>query len=172
MIVLSGWVTCVVYSVSRSIRIVHVGTLNKKSSPITQFCKGRNVVDRKPHFTSPNPQGGMTLIEVLIAVALMAMLSVGLFTSLQIGATSWSTTHDALMLDRRIASANALLRSLLVSIVPLDAKTPPSSELSSQKFLFFQGEPQSMRWNTGWIATHRTACSYWPTRIPSIVESI
>ena len=87
----------------------------------------------------------MTLIEVLVAVALMAMLSAGLFTSLQIGATSWRMTQDALMLDRRIATANALLRSLLVSMVPIEAVTPPGAELPRYRFTFFQGEPRAMR---------------------------
>ncbi len=91
------------------------------------------------------PTAGMTLIEVLVAVALMAMLSVGLFTSLQIGATSWITTQDALMLDRRVATANSLLHALLVSMVPIETVTPPGSELGRYKFLFFQGEPRAMR---------------------------
>ena len=87
----------------------------------------------------------MTLIEVLVAVALMAMLSAGLFTSLQIGATSWRTTQQALMLDRRIATANALVRSLLVSMVPIEAVTPPGSRLPRYRFTFFQGERRAMR---------------------------
>ena len=87
----------------------------------------------------------MTLIEVLVAVALMAMLSAGLFTSLQIGATSWRTTQDALMLDRRIATANALLHSLLVSMVPIEAVTPPGAALPRYRFTFFQGERRAMR---------------------------
>ena len=90
-------------------------------------------------------RAGMTLIEVLIAVALMSILSIGLFTSLEMGAASWSAAHDALMFDRRIATANALLYSLLASMVPLNAVVPPGSELPRFRFLFFQGEPQSMR---------------------------
>ena len=88
---------------------------------------------------------GMTLIEVLVAVGLMAMLSAGLFTSLQIGATSWHMTQKALMLDRRIATANALLRSLLVSMVPIEAVTPPGSRVPRHRFTFFQGERRAMR---------------------------
>ena len=95
--------------------------------------------------TAHGRRAGMTLIEVIVAVALMAMLSVGLFTSLQIGATSWSMTQAALMLDRRIATANDLLRSLLVSIVPIEAVTPPGSRLPRYRFTFFQGERRSMR---------------------------
>jgi hypothetical protein len=88
---------------------------------------------------------GMTLIEVLVAVGLMSMLTVGLLTSLQIGATSWSTTNDVLVLDRRVANANMLLRSLVASIVPINTRTLPGSEIPSYEISFFQGESHSMR---------------------------
>ena len=88
---------------------------------------------------------GMTLIEVLVAVGLMSMLTVGLLTSLQIGATSWSTTNDVLVLDRRVANADMLLRSLVASIVPINTQTLPGSEIPSAKTSFFQGEAHSMR---------------------------
>ena len=131
-----SWMTLVRRFVFRLVRITPVET-RKRSYFRTQFSEERAWDGCDPGRIVLHSQAGMTFIEVLIAVALMAMLAFGLFTSLQIGATSWSTALDALMLDRRIASAYALLRSLLVSIVPLDAKISPSSELSSQKFLFF-----------------------------------
>ncbi len=96
---------------------------------------------------------GMTLIEVLVAVALMSMLSVGLFTALQIGATSWQTTRERLMLDRRVATANAILHSSLASIVPLEAEIPPERTIGLRRLLFFQGEPDSMRFVSSYSVT-------------------
>ena len=96
---------------------------------------------------------GMTLIEVLVAVALMSMLSVGLFTALQIGATSWQTTRERLMLDRRVATANAILHSSLASIVPLLAEIPPERTIGLRQLLFFQGEPDSMRFVSAYSVT-------------------
>ena len=81
---------------------------------------------------------GMTLIEVLVAVALLSLLSAGLFTSLQIGATSWSTTRQRLMLDRRVAAANAILHSSFASIVPLEAEVPRERAIGLARLLFFR----------------------------------
>ena len=96
---------------------------------------------------------GMTLIEVLVAVALMSMLSVGLFTALQIGATSWQTTRERLMLDRRVATANAILHSSFASIVPLMAEIPPERTIGLRQLLFFQGEPDAMRFVSSYSVT-------------------
>ena len=96
---------------------------------------------------------GMTLIEVLVAVALMSMLSVGLFSALQIGATSWQTTRESLMLDRRVATANAILHSSLASIVPLEAEVPAERAMGVRRLLFFQGEPDSMRFVSSYSVT-------------------
>jgi len=96
---------------------------------------------------------GMTLIEVLVAVALLSLLSVGLFTALQIGATSWSTTRERLMLDRRVATANAILHSSFASIVPLEAEIPPERAIGLRQLLFFQGEPGSMRFVSSYSVT-------------------
>ena len=96
---------------------------------------------------------GMTLIEVLVAVVLMSMLSVGLFTALQIGATSWQTTRARLMLDRRVATANAILHSSLASIVPLEAEVPAEQAIGVRRLVFFQGEPDSMRFVSSYSAT-------------------
>jgi len=96
---------------------------------------------------------GMTLIEVLVAVALLSLLSVGLFTSLQIGATSWSTTSQRLMLDRRVGTANAILHSSFASIVPLEAEIPRERAIGLPRLLFFQGEPGSMRYVSSYSVT-------------------
>lgn len=96
---------------------------------------------------------GMTLIEVLVAVALLSLLSAGLFTSLQIGATSWSTASQRLMLDRRVANANAILHSSFASIVPLEAEIPRERQIGLPQLLFFQGEPGSMRYVSSYSVT-------------------
>ena len=95
----------------------------------------------------------MTLIEVLVAVALLSMLSAGLFTALQIGATSWQTTRDRLMMDRRVATANAILHSSFASIVPLEAEVPRERAIGLARLLFFQGEPGSMRFVSSYSVT-------------------
>ena len=52
------------------------------------------------------------------------------------------------MLDRRIATANAILHSSLSGIVPVKAELPPDREEGGRVLEFFQGEPLSMRFVT------------------------
>ncbi len=112
---------------------------------------------RPEHCCPPKPRravgpasatAGMSLIEVTVAVALMGLLSAGIFTAFQVGASSWQSTRDRLMLDRRIATANAILHGTLNGIVPIRAEMPPGRPERGRRFFFFQGEPRSMRFVT------------------------
>ena len=94
----------------------------------------------------------MTLIEVLVAVTLLGMLSVGLVMSFQVGASSWQTTRERLTLDRRIATANQILNSTLAGIVPFFGESQ-ESESGRRRFFFFQGEPLSMRFVSSYSVT-------------------
>ena len=101
-----------------------------------------------PSFTDRGSQSGMTLIEVIVAMSLLGLLSAGLFTAFQVGASSWLTTRERLMLDRNIAGQNQRFHALLAGIVPLEAEVPPDRAIGVRRFPFFQGEPQSMRFVT------------------------
>ena len=92
-------------------------------------------------------QSGMTLIEVLVAVTLLGLLSVGLVTSFQVAASSWQSTRERLTLDHRIATANQILQSSLAGMIPLKGEAPDAGS-QRRRFLFFQGESQSMRFVT------------------------
>ncbi len=94
----------------------------------------------------------MTLIEVLVAVTLLGLLSVGLVTSFQVGASAWQTTRERLTLDRRIATANQILQSSLAGIIPFDGEAQESGS-GRRRFLFFQGEPLSMRFISSYSVT-------------------
>ena len=95
----------------------------------------------------------MSLIEITVAVALLGLLSAGIFTAFQVGASSWQSTRDRLMLDRRIATANAILHGALNGIVPIQAEVPPGRDQSGRRFAFFQGEPLAMRFVTTYSVT-------------------
>ena len=96
---------------------------------------------------------GMSLIEITVAVALLGLLSAGIFTAFQVGASSWQSARDRLMLDRRIATANAILHGTLSGIVPIRAEVPPGRPEQGRRFAFFQGEPRSMRFVTTYSVT-------------------
>jgi type II secretory pathway pseudopilin PulG len=87
----------------------------------------------------------MTLLEVLIAVTLFAILSVGIFTALRIGLTSMNHANDRLMANRRSAYAARILESEINGLMPEWAVFQPTPQSPIQSLLFFQGEPQNMR---------------------------
>jgi general secretion pathway protein J len=96
---------------------------------------------------------GMTLIEILVAVSLLGLLSVGIVTSLEVGANSWQRARTSLTLDRRIATANSILHSGISGIAPVLAQVPPERRTGLQSLAFFQGEPQSMRFVSSYSVT-------------------
>ncbi len=116
-------------------------SLEPRTGPSVQRSNGSRL-------TARGSQSGMTLIEVIVAMSLLGLLSVGLFTAFQVGASSWLTTRERLMDDRNIAGQNQRFHALFAGIVPLEAKIPPDREIGVRPFPFFQGEPQSMRFVT------------------------
>jgi len=100
-----------------------------------------------------HPETGMTLIEVVVAVTLLGLLSTGLVMSFQMGVDAWRDTRDRLTVDRRIATANQILNSALVGMIPIKGAAPDGPDARGRRFLFFQGEPHSMRFVTSFSVT-------------------
>lgn len=90
-----------------------------------------------------NPRAGLTLVEILVAVALLGVLSAGLLTLLETSAGAWSAARERLTLDRRVASANTLLHAVFSGVVPTLATPPPQA--SAPRAVFFHGEQNQMR---------------------------
>src|SRR6516164_2777498 len=63
-------------------------------------------------------EAGMTLIEVLIAVVLFSMLSVGILEALRVGINAMERADDRLMQNRRAAYAERILRAELNGFMP------------------------------------------------------
>jgi prepilin-type N-terminal cleavage/methylation domain-containing protein len=61
---------------------------------------------------------GVTLLEVLIAVTMLSLLSVGMFLSLRIGLSAFARTDDRLMENRRVAGAQRILDQELEGLLP------------------------------------------------------
>jgi hypothetical protein len=89
----------------------------------------------------------------MVAVTLLGLLSVGIITALQIGAGSWMGTRERLTHDRRISSANQIFHSAFNGIVPMTAQSIPGAEARFPVTLFFQGEPQTMRFVSAYSVT-------------------
>ncbi len=89
-------------------------------------------------------RAGVTLIEVLIAVSLLSLLSVGMLFALRVGLNGLDKANKKLMGNRRVAGAQRILEQQLSSFMPAWAYcawgTPNAARIP-----LFQGEPQSMR---------------------------
>ncbi len=87
----------------------------------------------------------MTLIEVMIAVLLFAILSVGILMALRVGVNAMDHANERLMSNRRSAYAARILESQLAGFIPEPALYQLSPQSPPQFMPFFQGEPVSMR---------------------------
>ncbi len=96
--------------------------------------------ERRPRL---RPDAGLTLVEILVAVTLLALLSAGMIGALSMSAGSWSQTRERLTLDRRIATANQLLYAQFAAVTPV--LTQPAHLSGAPPAPFFHGEPQQMR---------------------------
>jgi len=91
------------------------------------------------------PTAGITLIEVVIAVTLLSMLSVGMLATLRMGFDGLHKTNDRLMQNRRVAGAQRLIEQQLGGFMPVKALCSGGLGAPPSPFVFFEGHPQSMR---------------------------
>jgi hypothetical protein len=101
----------------------------------------------KPAAMRRRPTAGVTLMELLIAVLLLSMLSVGLLFALRIGLNAYSKTQTRLMDNRRVAGAQRILEQELEGLVPVVAPCGIGTEGGGggTNTQFFQGEPEVLR---------------------------
>ncbi|HVN05578.1 MAG TPA: prepilin-type N-terminal cleavage/methylation domain-containing protein [Bryobacteraceae bacterium] len=90
-------------------------------------------------------EAGLTLIEILVAMSLLSMLSVGVLAAIRLGLDAVHNTDARLMENRRIAGAQRALENQLAGFMPLKAICPAGPNGPQAEFPFFEGQPQSMR---------------------------
>ncbi|MGC8793645.1 MAG: PulJ/GspJ family protein [Bryobacteraceae bacterium] len=88
---------------------------------------------------------GVTLLELLIAVTLLSLLSVGILMAMRVGLDAMHKTNSRLMDNRRVARAQRILEEQIAGFIPLVADCMPAPERPRVRMPFFQGEPESMR---------------------------
>jgi len=91
------------------------------------------------------PAAGITLIEVVIAVTLLSMLSLGMLETLRMGFDGLDKTNSRLMENRRVAGAQRVIEQQLGGFVPVKALCSGGLGAPPTPFPFFEGQPQSMR---------------------------
>ena len=90
-------------------------------------------------------ESGTTLIEVLIAVTLLSLLSVGMLTAMRVGLQAFSKTNDKLMDNRRVAGAQRVVQEQLEGMMPVVAPCGEAPAATPAKTAFFEGQPETMR---------------------------
>ena len=91
-----------------------------------------------------NPQSGLTLIEVLIAVSLLSLLTLGMMWAIRIGLNSMGKANERMMANRRVTGAQRILEQQIYNLIPASAEINQALG-GGQKLPFFEGQPQSMR---------------------------
>ncbi|HTA44150.1 MAG TPA: prepilin-type N-terminal cleavage/methylation domain-containing protein [Bryobacteraceae bacterium] len=94
-----------------------------------------------------NPQSGVTLIEILVAVTLLSLLSVGMLMAMRLGFSTMDKVDARMMSNRRVVNARGIIESEIEGFVLTLAEYHPQPEMTVS-LPFLQTEPQVMRFVT------------------------
>lgn len=123
--------------------------MNPKTTARLQPSRALPGRDCKGAVTKTTPQSGITLIEVLIAVSLLSLLSVGMLMAMRIGFNTMDKTDTHLVQNRRVANARKILENEISGFVFTQALWHPAPQVM-QPVPFVQWEPSSMRFVTSY----------------------
>jgi Prokaryotic N-terminal methylation motif len=89
------------------------------------------------------PASGITLLEVLIAVTLLSLLTVGMAMAMRLGLFAFAHTNSRLMENRRVAGAQRIVEQELKGLMPVVAPCGTGGP-ASPPTVIFQGLPDSL----------------------------
>lgn len=93
---------------------------------------------------------GVTLMEVLIAVSLVGLMSLGILMSIRVGLNAMDKTNKKLMANRRVLGAQRILEQQLMGLMPVKMDCRAVPDRPGTMLPFFQGEMQSMRFTSSY----------------------
>ena len=102
----------------------------------------RNGEYRPPDIRS---QAGVTLLELLVAVSLVALLAVGMAFALRISLAGSSKAQSRIMDNRRVLGVERVLRHEVADLIPALTICGPDSKGSMAPTLLFEGAADRMR---------------------------
>lgn len=102
-------------------------------------CPTRRRTSTLPH------NAGVTLIELLIAVTLVALLATGMVVALRVGLSAMDKTNARMIANRRVTSVEKILETQVADMMPVQARCIQTGDNPAALVPFFQGDPQSMR---------------------------
>jgi general secretion pathway protein J len=92
-----------------------------------------------------NRSTGVTLMELLIAVTLVSLLSVGILFAMRVGLDAMERTNRKINWKRRVAGADRVLHAQLGGLMPAKIRCAPSPDVPPAEVWLFQGESQTLR---------------------------
>ncbi len=92
---------------------------------------------------------GVTLIEILIAISLLSLLSVGILIAMRIGFNTMEKVDTRLVSNRRVSYAHRIIENEIAGYTWTLADWHPGTE-TFRRLPFNQFEPQSMRFVTSY----------------------
>jgi len=106
------------------------------STPQRCRCASDSIPGRAPRIA------GFTLIEVVLAISIFAMVVAVIFTSLRLGVTSWEKGERDIEFNQRLRAVTELLYRLLTSTYPYSIT--PSSLDTHKVYIAFFGKSDSL----------------------------
>lgn len=96
-----------------------------------------------------NPQSGVTLVEILVAVSLLSLLSVGMLMAMRLGFGTMDKVDAHLVSNRRVVNARGIIESEIAGFISTMADYIPQPNQTIQ-ISFLQTEPRTMRFVTAY----------------------
>ena len=96
-----------------------------------------------------NPESGVTLIEILIAVTLLSLLSGGVLLAMRIGFNTMDKTGAKLVQNRRVTNARQIVENEITGFIGTHAEFELQPGVR-QQIPFLQAEAASMRFVTSY----------------------
>ncbi|MGH9629140.1 MAG: prepilin-type N-terminal cleavage/methylation domain-containing protein [Bryobacteraceae bacterium] len=90
-------------------------------------------------------EAGVTLMEVLIAMALLSLLSAGMLLAMRVGLNAMEKSNSKLMDNRRVLGVERVLEQQIAGYMPVRGECRAEPKAPATPIGFFQGEPQTMR---------------------------
>ena len=85
---------------------------------------------------------GVTLMELMVAVSLVSLLSLGMLMAIRVGLSAMEKTNSRFLANRKVMSVQQILESQIGGVMPVLSNC---GSPAGGKFVFFSGKPAAMR---------------------------
>ena len=93
---------------------------------------------------------GVTLLELMIAVSLMSLLSLGVLYSMRVGVDALEKTNSRFQGNRRVLGVEKALAAQIANLMPVTVECLGGAGGQAGKAVMFHGEIQQMRFVTSY----------------------